>query len=81
MKCTAEEKEQRLAAQKEAQKRIEEKKVADRANRLKELQAEKEAAALKAAKSKRRPRSERGRLSTHAQHLAFSGLSCRSTKR
>merc|ERR1711948_251032 len=50
MKCTPEEKEQRLAAQKEAQKRMEEKKVQERAQRLKELEEEKEAAKLKAAK-------------------------------
>merc|ERR1719277_1510737 len=53
MKCTPEEKEQRLAAQKEAQKRMEEKKVKERALRLKELEDEKERAALKAAKSKK----------------------------
>mmetsp|Transcript_34008 Transcript_34008/g.87194 ORF Transcript_34008/g.87194 Transcript_34008/m.87194 type:complete len:104 (+) Transcript_34008:93-404(+) len=50
MKCTAEEKEERLKAQKEAQKRMEEKKVKERADRLKELQDEKEAAELKKAK-------------------------------
>mmetsp|Transcript_99100 Transcript_99100/g.319421 ORF Transcript_99100/g.319421 Transcript_99100/m.319421 type:complete len:98 (-) Transcript_99100:71-364(-) len=43
MNCTPEEKEQRLAAQKEAQKKMEEKKVQERAIRLKELEAEKEA--------------------------------------
>merc|ERR1719491_433162 len=53
MKCTGEEKEERLAAQKEAQKRIEEKKVSERENRVKELVAEKEKAILKAAKSKK----------------------------
>jgi len=41
MKCTEEEKVERLAAQKEAQKRMEEKKVVERAERLKELAAEK----------------------------------------
>ncbi|CAK0788100.1 unnamed protein product [Prorocentrum cordatum] len=53
MKCTAEEKEERLAAQKEAQKKIEEKKSAAREQRLKELQEEKDAAMLKASKSKK----------------------------
>ncbi len=48
MNCSAEEKEQRLAAQKEAQKRMEEKKAVDKANRLKELEEEKQKAALKA---------------------------------
>mmetsp|Transcript_83284 Transcript_83284/g.147149 ORF Transcript_83284/g.147149 Transcript_83284/m.147149 type:complete len:89 (+) Transcript_83284:59-325(+) len=37
MKCTEEEKAERLAAQKEAQKRIEEKKKVEREERLKEL--------------------------------------------
>jgi len=37
MKCTEEEKAERLAAQKEAQKRIEEKKKVERAERLKAL--------------------------------------------
>mmetsp|Transcript_34007 Transcript_34007/g.87189 ORF Transcript_34007/g.87189 Transcript_34007/m.87189 type:complete len:104 (+) Transcript_34007:93-404(+) len=50
MKCTDEEKQERLKAQKEAQKRMEEKKVKERADRLKELQDEKEAAELKKAK-------------------------------
>merc|ERR1712094_74943 len=53
MKCTAEEKEERLKAQKEAQKRIEDKKAQEKENRLKELEAEKEKAMLKAAKSKK----------------------------
>merc|ERR1719504_455307 len=53
MKVDDENKEERLKAQKEAQKRIEEKKAADKANRLKELAAEKEAAMLKKAGSKR----------------------------
>merc|ERR1719174_3070919 len=53
MKCTPEEKEERLKAQKEAQKRIEEKKASERVQRLKELEEEKEAAKLKAAKGKR----------------------------
>merc|ERR1719221_780631 len=53
MKCTPEEKEERLKAQKEAQKRMEEKKVVERENRLKELQAEKEAAALAKSKGKK----------------------------
>mmetsp|Transcript_103225 Transcript_103225/g.210571 ORF Transcript_103225/g.210571 Transcript_103225/m.210571 type:complete len:102 (+) Transcript_103225:67-372(+) len=52
MKCTPEEKEERLKAQKEAQKRMEEKKVVERAERLKELQAEKDAATLKKAGKK-----------------------------
>ena len=49
MKCTPEEKEQRLAAQKEAQKRMEEKKSVERSNRLKELEEMREAEKLKAA--------------------------------
>merc|ERR1711924_386909 len=53
MKCTAEEKEERLKAQKEAQKRMEEKKQQDKEKRLKELADEKEKAMLKAAKSKK----------------------------
>merc|ERR1712194_776254 len=53
MKCTAEEKEERLKAQKEAQKKIEEKKSAGRDQRLKELQEEKDAAMLKASKGKK----------------------------
>ena len=53
MKCTPEEKEQRLKAQKEAQKRMEEKKAKEKADRLRELEEEKERAALKAAKSKK----------------------------
>mmetsp|Transcript_39446 Transcript_39446/g.104278 ORF Transcript_39446/g.104278 Transcript_39446/m.104278 type:complete len:103 (-) Transcript_39446:40-348(-) len=53
MKCTDEEKEQRLAAQKEAQKKMEEKKTKERADRLKELAAAKEAEALKKAKGKK----------------------------
>merc|ERR1712110_935842 len=40
MKCSAEERAERLAAQKEAQKRIEEKKVIEKENRIKELQEE-----------------------------------------
>merc|ERR1719436_1293668 len=51
MKCTPEEKEERLKAQKEAQKRIEDKKSQERENRLKELADEKERAMLKAAKT------------------------------
>jgi len=43
MKCTEEEKQERLAAQKEAQKRMEEKKAKEREERLKELSAEKAA--------------------------------------
>merc|ERR1719277_461817 len=42
MKCTPEEKEQRLATQKELQKRVEEKKVQERAQRLKCTPEEKE---------------------------------------
>merc|ERR1719218_447226 len=53
MKCTAEEKEERLKAQKEAQKRIEDKKQQERENRLNELADEKEKAMMKAAKSKK----------------------------
>merc|ERR1711957_238257 len=53
MKCTAEEREERLAAQKEAQKKVEEKKAGDKDQRLKELQEEKEAAMLKASKGKK----------------------------
>merc|ERR1719502_1185711 len=53
MKCTPEEKEERLQAQKEAQKRMEDKKSQERENRLKELADEKEKAMLKAAKSKK----------------------------
>jgi len=53
MKCTAEEKEERLKAQKEAQKRMEEKKVKERADRLRELAEEKEQAELKKAKGKK----------------------------
>ena len=47
MKCTDDEKAQRLAAQKEAQKKMEEKKSKERADRLKELAEAKEAEALK----------------------------------
>merc|ERR1712232_422649 len=50
MKCTDEEREERLKAQKEAQKRMEEKKVIEKENRLRELAEEKERAILKAAK-------------------------------
>merc|ERR1719515_265749 len=53
MNCDAAEKEQRIQQQKEAQKKFEEKKAAMNAQRLKDLAAEKEAAALKAAKSKK----------------------------
>merc|ERR1719305_802771 len=52
MKVDDENKEERLKAQKEAQKRIEEKKAADKANRLKELAAEKQNAMLKKAGAK-----------------------------
>merc|ERR1712224_803096 len=52
-KCDASEKEQCIQQQKEAQKKFEEKKAAMNAQRLKDLAAEKEAAALKAAKSKK----------------------------
>merc|ERR550514_853718 len=52
MKCTPEEKEERLKAQKEAQKRMEEKKVVEKAQRLKELQEEKDAATMKKAGKK-----------------------------
>merc|ERR1719247_3018974 len=53
MKCDDAEKEERLQAQKEAQKRMEDKKAADKENRIKELAAAKEAAMLKSAKSKK----------------------------
>merc|ERR1719238_2146038 len=53
MKVDGEDKEERLKAQKEAQKRLEEKKVADKENRLKELEAAKEAAMLKKASAKK----------------------------
>merc|ERR1719277_1542671 len=43
LQCSPEEKEARIKAQKEAQKRMEEKKVAEKAKRLKELEAQKEA--------------------------------------
>merc|ERR1719231_1996468 len=48
MKVSDEDREERMKAQKEAQKRVEEKKAADKENRLKELAAEKEKAMLKA---------------------------------
>eukprot|EP00973_Karenia_brevis_P089804 12399545-Karenia_brevis.AAC.1 len=44
MKCTDEEKEERLAKQKEAQKLMEQKKANMKEERLKELEREKEAA-------------------------------------
>merc|ERR1711948_31215 len=53
MKCSAEEREERLKAQKEAQKRMEEKKAQEKVNRLKELEEEKERAMLKQAKGKK----------------------------
>merc|ERR1719446_1014940 len=53
MKVSDEDKDERMKAQKEAQKRVEEKKSADKANRLKELAAEKEQAMLKAASKKK----------------------------
>merc|ERR1719453_878928 len=53
MKVDDDTKQERMKAQKEAQKRVEEKKAQDRANRLKELEEEKERAMLKAAKSKK----------------------------
>merc|ERR1719161_1018266 len=53
MKCTPEEKEARLAQQMEAQKRMEEKKKAEKDARLKELEAEKEKAMLKQASKKK----------------------------
>mmetsp|Transcript_117591 Transcript_117591/g.339938 ORF Transcript_117591/g.339938 Transcript_117591/m.339938 type:complete len:114 (-) Transcript_117591:71-412(-) len=49
MRCTPEEKEERLKAQKEAQKKMEEKKATEKAQRLKELEEMKEAEKLKAA--------------------------------
>mmetsp|Transcript_1960 Transcript_1960/g.2255 ORF Transcript_1960/g.2255 Transcript_1960/m.2255 type:complete len:108 (-) Transcript_1960:83-406(-) len=48
MKCTPEEKEERLQAQKEAQKKLEEKKAASKDQRRAELIAERDAAKLKA---------------------------------
>merc|ERR1740123_383209 len=53
MKVSAEVREERLQQQKEAQKRIEEKRAADHQKRLKELEQEKQAAMLKAATKKR----------------------------
>merc|ERR1711879_707277 len=53
MKCDEAEKQERLAAQKEAQKRMEEKKALEKEKRLQELAAEKEAAMLRSAKSKK----------------------------
>merc|ERR1719162_683217 len=53
MTCTAEQKEERMKAQKEAQKLMEEKKTKEKENRLTELQAEKVAAMLKQSKSKK----------------------------
>mmetsp|Transcript_109314 Transcript_109314/g.210126 ORF Transcript_109314/g.210126 Transcript_109314/m.210126 type:complete len:108 (-) Transcript_109314:105-428(-) len=58
MKCTEEEKEERLAKQKEAQKLMEQKKANMKEERLKELEREKEAAMLKAAKSKKQKSAE-----------------------
>mmetsp|Transcript_123324 Transcript_123324/g.230562 ORF Transcript_123324/g.230562 Transcript_123324/m.230562 type:complete len:109 (+) Transcript_123324:115-441(+) len=58
MKCTEEEKEERLAKQKEAQKLMEQKKANMKLERLKELEREKEAAMLKAAKSKKQKSTE-----------------------
>mmetsp|Transcript_52581 Transcript_52581/g.96910 ORF Transcript_52581/g.96910 Transcript_52581/m.96910 type:complete len:108 (+) Transcript_52581:105-428(+) len=58
MKCTDEEKEERLAKQKEAQKLMEQKKANMKEERLKELEREKEAAMLKAAKSKKQKSAE-----------------------
>mmetsp|Transcript_130400 Transcript_130400/g.230434 ORF Transcript_130400/g.230434 Transcript_130400/m.230434 type:complete len:109 (-) Transcript_130400:109-435(-) len=58
MKCTDEEKAERLAKQKEAQKLMEQKKANMKEERLKELEAEKEAAMLKAAKSKKQKSTE-----------------------
>merc|ERR1719198_1661465 len=52
MKCTEEEKQERLEKQKQAQKLLEDKKVKEKENRLAELAAEKEAAMMKQAKSK-----------------------------
>merc|ERR1719359_316156 len=53
MKVDEATKEERMKAQQDAQKRAEEKKVADKAKRLKELAEEKEKAMLKAAKAKK----------------------------
>merc|ERR1719352_724881 len=53
MKVDDDVKEERQKAQKEAQKKMEAKKADDKANRLKELAAEKEAAMLKKAGSKK----------------------------
>mmetsp|Transcript_25881 Transcript_25881/g.82210 ORF Transcript_25881/g.82210 Transcript_25881/m.82210 type:complete len:103 (-) Transcript_25881:67-375(-) len=53
MKCTPEEREERLQAQKEAQKKLEEKKAKMREQRLKELQEEREREMTKGAKQKK----------------------------
>mmetsp|Transcript_148201 Transcript_148201/g.412746 ORF Transcript_148201/g.412746 Transcript_148201/m.412746 type:complete len:99 (-) Transcript_148201:62-358(-) len=47
MKCTPEEKEERLQAQREAQKKLEEAKAAEKEQRLQELKEEREKAAAK----------------------------------
>merc|ERR1719190_350899 len=53
MKCSDEDREERLKAQKEAQEKMERRRSIEKANRLKELEAEKEAAMLKAASKKK----------------------------
>merc|ERR1719468_457748 len=55
MRCTTEKKEARLKHQKEDQKKMEEKKATAKANRIKELQAEREAAAAKGKVKKMNP--------------------------
>merc|ERR1719473_2677159 len=53
MKCDDDEKVARQAAQKEAQKKMQEKALLDKEKRLKELEKEKEEAMLRAAKGKK----------------------------
>merc|ERR1719253_2451854 len=53
MKVSPEEAEERQKAQKEAQKKLEDKKAADKPARLKELEAEKQSAMLKGASKKK----------------------------
>merc|ERR1719469_238965 len=52
MQCSAEDKEARKLQQQEAQKKLDEQKVAEKGKRLKELEAEKTSAVLKAAGKK-----------------------------
>merc|ERR1719146_401766 len=53
MKVSDEDREERQKAQQEAQARVEEKKAADKEQRLKDLAAEKEKAMLKAGSKKK----------------------------